>query len=156
MQHTDGRLPAGVGILRRSDVRPKVSALLATPRHLLTGLIYSGDCGAPFLAGGKDHLCCSAARRLGTCKNRKGIRRPFLEGLIVDALKWNLMRPDLAAEFIKEFHAEIKRLRHGAELSLDLRRRQLLRSTYPSPPDTRTIVTGSRSRGALDSSACSL
>jgi len=95
------------------------------PRHLLTGLIYCGDCGAPFLAGGKDYLCCSAARRRGTCKNRKGIRRPVLEGLILDALKHNLMHPDLAAEFIREFHAEINRLRHGAELSVGLRRREL-------------------------------
>ncbi len=35
MQHTDGRLPAGVGILRRSDVCPEVSALLATQDVLL-------------------------------------------------------------------------------------------------------------------------
>jgi site-specific DNA recombinase len=48
-----------------------------------------------------------------------------LEGLIVDALKHNLMDSQLVAEFVKEFHAEINRQRHDAELLLDSRRREL-------------------------------
>ena len=74
---------------------------------------------------GKDYLSCSAARRLGTCKNHKGIRRAVLERLIVDALKTNLMHPELVAEFVREFHAEINRQRHDAELSLGSKRREL-------------------------------
>jgi len=105
--------------------REKKFWLYRRPRHLLTGLIYCGDCGAPLAAAGKDYRSCSASRRLGTCKNRKGIRRSVLEGLILDALKHNLMHPDFVAEFIREFHAEINRLRHGAELSVGLRRREL-------------------------------
>ena len=95
------------------------------PKHLLTGLVHCGVCGSPLAAGGRDYLCCSAARRLGTCTNRKGIRRGTLEGLILDALKDNLMHPDLVAEFIKEFHAEVNRQRRDAELSLVLKRREL-------------------------------
>jgi site-specific DNA recombinase len=94
-------------------------------KHLLNGLVRCGVCGGPLAAGGKDYLCCSAARRLGTCTNRKGIRRGILEGLILDALKDILMHPDLVAEFIREFHAEINRQRRDAELSLVLRRREL-------------------------------
>jgi DNA invertase Pin-like site-specific DNA recombinase len=78
-------------------------------KHLLTGLTCCGDCGALLAAAGKDYLSCSAARRLGTCTNRKGIRRAVLEGLILDALKHNLMHPDFVAEFIREFHAELNR-----------------------------------------------
>ena len=85
-------------------------------KHLLTGLARCGDCGAPLAAAGKDYLSCSAARRLGTCKNRKGIRRAVLEELILDALKHNLMHPDFVAEFIREFHAEINRQRRDAVL----------------------------------------
>ena len=58
-------------------------------------------------------------------KNRKGIRRTVLEGLIFNALKHNLMHADLVAEFIREFHAKINRQRREAELSLGLKRRQL-------------------------------
>jgi hypothetical protein len=51
-------------------------------------------------------ISAAAPRRLGTCTNRKGIRRGVLEGLILEALKENLMHPDLVAEFIKEFRGE--------------------------------------------------
>jgi DNA invertase Pin-like site-specific DNA recombinase len=94
-------------------------------KHLLTGLTCCGDCGAPLAAGGKDYLSCGAARRLGTCKNRKGIRRSVLEGLILDALKHNLMHPDFVAEFIREFHAELNRQRRDAELTINFKRREL-------------------------------
>src|SRR5208283_688095 len=40
-------------------------------RHLLTGLAHCGICGAPLAAAGKDYLSCSAARRQGTCNNRR-------------------------------------------------------------------------------------
>ena len=115
--------------IRGSDgvrkAREKKFWLNRRPKHLLTGLTHCGHCGAPLIAAGKDYLACSAARRLGTCKNRNGIRRAVLEGLIVDALKRNLMHPKLVAEFVKEFHAEINRQRRDAELSLILRRREL-------------------------------
>jgi hypothetical protein len=94
-------------------------------KHLLTGLARCGSCGAPLAATGKDYLSCSAARRLGVCKSRKGIRRAVLEELILDALKHNLMHPDLVAEFVREFHAEINRQRHETELSFGLKRREL-------------------------------
>jgi site-specific DNA recombinase len=92
---------------------------------VLTGLTCCGDCGAPLAGGGKDYLSCSAARRLGTCTNRKGIRRAVLEGLILDALKHNLMHPDFVAEFIREFHAELNRQRRDAELTINFKRREL-------------------------------
>jgi site-specific DNA recombinase len=94
-------------------------------RFSLIGLVRCGRCGAPLAAAGKDYLACSAACRLGTCANRKGIRRGVLEGLILDALKHNLMHPDLVAAFIKEFHAEVNRQRREAELALVLKRREL-------------------------------
>jgi site-specific DNA recombinase len=105
--------------------REKKFWLHRRPKHLLTGLTRCGSCGAPLAATGKDYLTCSAARFRGTCTQRKGVRRAVLEGLILDALKHNLMHPDLVAEFIKEFHAEINRQRHEAELSLGLKRREL-------------------------------
>ena len=54
-----------------------------------------------------------------------GIRRGVLEQLILDALKHNLMQPELVAEFIREFHAEVNRQRRGAELTASLKRREL-------------------------------
>jgi hypothetical protein len=45
-------------------------------------------------ASGKDYLTCAAARRQGTCSNKRSMRRPVLEAVILDGLKDRLMAPD--------------------------------------------------------------
>jgi site-specific DNA recombinase len=85
-------------------------------RHLLTNKAFCGVCGSPLTAIGADHLACGKARRMGTCDNCRSVRRGVLDGLIIDALKNQLMAPDLVAEFIDEFHREVNRQRQGAEL----------------------------------------
>ena len=78
-------------------------------KHLLTGKVQCGECGAPFASVGRDYLACSAARGQGTCNNRHGVRRESLDDLILNALKDNLMHPDLVKEFIAAFHEEMNR-----------------------------------------------
>jgi site-specific DNA recombinase len=73
--------------------------------HLLTGLVHCGRCGGAYAAVGRDYLACSAARKLGTCTARKGLRRSVLEGVVLDLLKTRLMQPDAVAAFVKD-HAE--------------------------------------------------
>jgi DNA invertase Pin-like site-specific DNA recombinase len=85
-------------------------------RHLLTGKAYCGLCHGPLASIGADHLACSWARRSGICANRSSVRRHLLEDIILEALKHQLMAPDLVAEFIEEFHREVNRRRQGAEL----------------------------------------
>jgi site-specific DNA recombinase len=94
-------------------------------KHLLTGLAKCGVCGGDLAPAGQDYLACSAARRKGTCSNKKSVRRPVLEGIILDTLKDNLMAPDLVKEFIREFHAEVNRRRHDVELGAGLKRKEL-------------------------------
>src|SRR5262249_25677495 len=65
-------------------------------------LAHCGICGGPLAAVGKDYLTCSAAHRQGTCSNKRSIRRPMLEGLILDGLKDRLMAPELVKEFVAE------------------------------------------------------
>jgi site-specific DNA recombinase len=119
------RLAVIRGSSRVQKARERKFWLSRCSKHLLTGLTRCGDCGAPLAATGKDYLSCSAARRLGTCNNRKGIRRAVLEGLILDALRQNLMHPDLVAEFIREFDAEMNRQRRDAEVAINFKRRKL-------------------------------
>ena len=85
-------------------------------RHLLTEKAFRGVCGGTLASIGADHLACGKARRTGTCENRRSIRRGMFESVILDALKNQLMAPDLVAEFIDEFHRQVNRQRHGAEL----------------------------------------
>ena len=49
--------------------------------------------------------------------------------LILDALRRNLMRPELVAEFVRSFNEETNRAQHAAELQVEARRRELASSS---------------------------
>jgi site-specific DNA recombinase len=76
-------------------------------RHILTGLAVCGVCGRPLAAVGQDYLRCVQADRSGLCDNRRGVRRKILEDVVLRALQQNLMHPDLVAEFIGAYQAEV-------------------------------------------------
>jgi site-specific DNA recombinase len=120
---------ARLGALRASPAVAKARAHRFWERrraqHLLTGLVRCGVCGGPMAAIGRHYLGCSAARRQGSCSNKRSVPRPLVETLILDALRHNLMRPELVAEFVRAFNEETNRARHAAELQVEARRREL-------------------------------
>jgi hypothetical protein len=69
------------------------------PRHILTGKVVCGCCGAAATIYGKDYLGCRAAK-LGACRNMSTIRRGVLEARVLAALSGQLMQPELLDEFI--------------------------------------------------------
>ncbi len=75
--------------------------------HLLTGLLRCGCCGGGYAAVGRDYLACSAARKLGTCAQRRSFRRADLEALILDLLHERLMQPAAVASFISAYGSEV-------------------------------------------------
>jgi site-specific DNA recombinase len=94
------------------------------PRHILTGLVACGHCGDSMAVIGKDYLRCSRAHRSAGCGHVKLVRRSILERIVFDALRTNLMAPDLVAEFIREVHAEVNRQRsqvHTEKAALESR-----------------------------------
>jgi site-specific DNA recombinase len=93
-------------------------------QHLLAGKSFCGTRGGAFSAVGRDSLACSAARRQGTCSNRAGIRRPVLDGLILDAMRRRLMAPDCAAVFVEEFTTEWNRAQAEASATISARQRE--------------------------------
>jgi site-specific DNA recombinase len=84
------------------------------PRYLLSGLAKCGKCGGGYVTISQTHLGCSAARNKGTCGNRQAIGREAVEAVILNALKSQLMAPDLFKEFCEEFIREVNRARQGA------------------------------------------
>ncbi len=88
------------------------------PKHLLTGLVQCGCCGGVYTSVSGTFLGCSAAKGKGTCDNKHSIRRDVLDQLVLDALKRELMQPDLFAEFCHEFTREVNRLRASAGNSI--------------------------------------
>ena len=71
----------------------------------------------------------------------------MLEDLILDALKERLMAPELVKEFIAEYHAEINRQTHSAELEVGVRRRELEDVTRKLAGLVEAIADGLRAPG---------
>ena len=118
-----------------AHLRPNYQAMLEadrprywehrTAQHVLTGKVVCGSCGNSFAAVGRDYLACTTARKQGVCGNRKGIRRSALEHLILDALRNQLMAPELVADFVADYTAEWNRLVAEKSASRTVREREL-------------------------------
>jgi site-specific DNA recombinase len=91
---------------------------------------------------GRDYIACGAARKQGTCTNTQGIRRSELECLVLDALRDQLMAPDLVAEFVTAFTAEWNRLAGQASAGRD----GLTRDLAAAERKLKGLIDGDRRR----------
>lgn len=80
------------------------------PKHMFSGLVRCGCCGATYTIKSQDQLACTAHRERGTCENNRTVRVPDLERRVLEGIKQRLLAPDAVAEFLAEYHAERKRL----------------------------------------------
>jgi site-specific DNA recombinase len=120
------------------------------PRHILTGLVVCGRCGHPLAAVDKDYLRCAQADRNGLCDNRRGVRRQILEDLVLEALQKNLMHPDLVAEFIRAYQAEVNAERAGEEQERSAAERRLAQASRQLDGLITAISEGLRGSGLQD------
>ena len=95
----------------RPDTHRKAFWQLQRPRHLLSGLMKCGACGASFTKCGLHRFGCAAARDRATCTNSLTIHGGEIETTILAGLKQRLMEPALFEEFTREFTAELNRQR---------------------------------------------
>jgi DNA invertase Pin-like site-specific DNA recombinase len=84
------------------------------PRHLLSGLMKCGVCGANYTKYGAHRFACAGARDRATCTNRLTVRGDEVENAILHGLKSRLMEPALFEEFAREFITEVNRSRSEA------------------------------------------
>ncbi len=117
------------------------------PKHLLTGLVACGVCGGNYASIGRDYIGCSRARRQGNCSNSKSLRRGVLEGLVLDALRQQLMQPALVQEFVAEFHREVNRQNASKEQQQMAQRKELSDVTSKLDGLIQAIAEGFRSDG---------
>ena len=78
------------------------------PPWLLSGLVRCGLCVGPMgvtTSGGR--LGCANRHERGTCSNRRTILRDRLLPRVLDGLKERLLAPELVAEFVRVFVAEV-------------------------------------------------
>ena len=84
-------------------------------RHLLSGLLTCGVCGAGYTVIGEGRYACANHVNRGTCNNRRTVSRVAIERRVLAGLKERLLVPELVAEFVREFHAECNRRAREAE-----------------------------------------
>ena len=80
------------------------------PKHLFSGLLTCGCCGASYTLMNSFKYGCAARRNKGTSNNRALIRRGEVEARVLGGLRDQLLHPDLIAEFIAEYQREYNRL----------------------------------------------
>ncbi|KEO54116.1 recombinase family protein [Thioclava pacifica] len=78
-------------------------------KHLLSGLLICGCCGAPYVKSGKNRFQCREARR-SACNNTISIRQDRIEPRVFDTLRAELHSAELIAEFEAAFQAELRAL----------------------------------------------
>ena len=81
------------------------------PKRLLSGLVSCGVCGGGYTVLGVDRFGCSTHREKGTCTNNRSIAVHKLENRVLEGLKEHLLAPEAVAEFVREYHAQMKRQR---------------------------------------------
>jgi site-specific DNA recombinase len=78
------------------------------PAWLLSGLVRCGLCGGPMgvtTSGGR--LGCANRHERGTCTNKRTVLRDRLLPRVFAGLKQRLLAPELVAEFVRTFVAEV-------------------------------------------------
>ncbi|WP_082767490.1 recombinase family protein [Bosea sp. PAMC 26642] len=85
------------------------------PRHLLSGLLRCGSCGAGMSRCGRDksgrtRIRCSAATESGVCPEPKTFYLDVVEQAVLAGLKAELRAPEVLAEYVRAYHAERQRL----------------------------------------------
>jgi site-specific DNA recombinase len=110
----------GVQAIKASRFRERRRAV-----HMLTGRVYCGACGGIMAAADRDYLACSNARKLGTCGERKAIRRPVLESYVLELVRDRLMEPVAVKAFVSAYHQEINAGRDAAAAERARRQKDL-------------------------------
>ena len=100
------------------------------PRHLLSGLLRCGTCGAGMSTNGKDksgriRIRCSAATESGTCPDPKTFYLDTVEKAVLSGLTAELRHPHVIAEYVRSYHEERKRLTATADAKRSRLQRQL-------------------------------
>jgi site-specific DNA recombinase len=123
---------------RRGDGSLKAARDARGPRHLLSGLLRCGSCGAGMCSvgasrkGGRARIICSAHRENGSCGNLRRVYLDSVEDKVIGGLRHHLAHPALINEFVKSYNEERKRLakeasreRHALERRLGAIEREI-------------------------------
>ncbi|MBM4232158.1 MAG: recombinase family protein, partial [Gammaproteobacteria bacterium] len=81
------------------------------PKHLLSGLLRCGSCGANFVVSGRDTYACSAHVHGRDCDNTVRLKRAVVEPLLINGVKDTLSQPEILAQARRAVEAALKNMR---------------------------------------------
>lgn len=98
----------------KEDRTHLVPARRKTPRHLLSGLLKCGCCGAGMSvkdkSAGRVRVQCSAAKESASCANRKSYYLDTIEPAVIDGLRDKLGHREAIALYLRTYNEEQRRL----------------------------------------------
>ena len=83
------------------------------PKHIFSGLIKCGFCGASYTVFSSGRLVCAGNRERGDCDNKRTITRCHIEKRVLAAMQSHLAEPELIAEYVKAYQEERKKLQQA-------------------------------------------
>ena len=112
--------------LRAARVRPH-PVYHRRPKHLLSGLLVCGSCGASMIVrnrrGNVTNFGCSARINRNGCDNARSVNSGEIEARVLAALRSHLLQPDVVATAIEAYRFERQRLsREAAKARASLER----------------------------------
>lgn len=97
-------------VAKRAELGGARPEYVRRPKHLFSGLIFCGCCGASMIVYQKNYLGCSAVANRGTCTNRRNISTDEISRRVLDAVKANLLTPERVQMAVETYRAERERL----------------------------------------------
>jgi site-specific DNA recombinase len=101
---------SAVAELLTERAKPHANGRPMRPRHMLSGLMRCGVCGASYIVSGNrgpgPQFACSGRREKGVCDNARTIAGAKVEARILAALETHLLAPDAVAEMMRAYVAE--------------------------------------------------
>lgn len=98
---------------------------LTRPKYVFSGLTKCGECGSTFTLASHDRLACTTHRLKGRCANGTRIPRGEVEARVLQALREDMLDPELFADFCEAFTDELNRGRRAQRVALANAKRDL-------------------------------
>ncbi len=95
------------------------------PKHVFSGLIKCGCCGASYTVFSTGRLVCAGHRERGDCDNKRTVTRSHIERRVLSTLHKQLADPELIAEYARVYHEERKKLQKASRGNIQQKQKQI-------------------------------
>ena len=119
------------------------------PLHILSDKTYCAHCGGKMVSVGRDYLACGNARKLDTCGQNRGIRRPALTEKVIELLTHGLMQPGAIKAFIMAYQREFNELKYNRSAACKSIKNELVAATKKLDGLYDALADGLRTEGII-------